>query len=209
MKKQSVILAIILLITAGMGGCKQSATEDNLTTVDVNAVIGAMPKLFFAVRNNKDFLLTEYSSDTVYRYTQAQNLIPVLVRKPSIQTVTSKVILHSWLETNDYTFFTTNRLEIDWDNPAEFQEKGFLIERNTGNIYQSYIEMNDYKGKNIILGPSVLSRFSKETQTGFVVLPSDELLEAEKEGKLSGILKEKVNRLTENDESVVMIMRFK
>src|SRR5690606_32935618 len=36
---------------------------------DGNAIMGAMPKVFFAVRNEKDFLLTEYSTDTVYRFT--------------------------------------------------------------------------------------------------------------------------------------------
>lgn len=176
---------------------------------DGNVVMGTMPKVFFAVRDDNDFLLTEYSTDTVYRFTADQKLIPVLVRKPSIQTMTSKTILHSWLDTKDYIFFTTNNLEVDWSNPGEFQEKGYILEKSTGDIHHSYVEMNDYKGKIITLGPSVISRSLRDSQTGYVVLTSQELFDADKDGKINGILKEKVDHLTEYDEFVVMILRFR
>lgn len=176
---------------------------------DGSAIVGSMPKVFFAVRNENDFLLTDYSTDTVYRFTPEHNLIPVLVREPSIQEMNSKIILHSWLETADYLFLTTNKLEIEWDNPGEFKEQGYLIEKKTGSIYQSRVLIKDYKGKEIILGLSVLSRSLQDTQIGYISFPSYELIDANKENRINGELKEIVDQLTDDDGYVIMIMKFK
>jgi hypothetical protein len=176
---------------------------------DGQAIMGAMPKVHFAVPYGKDFLLTEYSTDTVFRFTPEQQLIPVLVREPSIQEMEPKVILHSWFETDKYLFFSTNKLEIDWNTPSEFPDKGLLMEKNTGNIYQANVVMKDYKDKSLILGPSILSRSLKDTKTGYMALPVSELMEANEAGKLSGKLNEIAGNLSENEDYIVMIMRFK
>ncbi len=176
---------------------------------DENAIIGTMPNVYFAVRNGKDFLLTDYSSGTVYRLSPEKTLHPVLVRKPSIQTMEPKIILNSWLEVKEYLFFSTNKLEVDWNAPSEFAEKGLLVEKRSGDVYQAIVQMNDYKGKILHLGPAVLSRSLRDTRTGFIALPAAELSDAYAAGKLSDKLKETASRLTENDESVVMILQFK
>lgn len=176
---------------------------------DGNALVGSMPDVYFAVHNGNDFLLTDYSTDTVYRFTQNQELIPVLIRKPSIQTMESKIILHSWLETDKYLFLSTNKLEIDWNDPSEFADKGLLVEKSSGDIYEAIVGMKDYTGKIITLGPSVLSRSLKNAQVGYIVLPASELLDAEINGRLKGKLKDMVKRFSDDDEFVLMIMRFK
>jgi len=177
--------------------------------LDGEVMVGRMPNVHFAVRNGGDFLLTEYSADTVYRFTPEQELIPFLVREPAIQTTDPKIILHSMLETRDYLFFSTNKLEIDKNLQQDFQPKGLLMEKKTGNFYQTNVQMKNYEGKELILGPSFLSRFSNDNQTGFFALPTSELMDANESGQLSGSLKEIAGRLTENDEVVVMMMRFK
>lgn len=175
---------------------------------DEQVIMGAMPKVHFAVPNGKDFLLTEYSTDTVFRFTPEQQLIPVLVREPSIQEMEPKIILHSWFETDKYLFFSINKLEIDWATPSEFPDKGLLMEKSTDNIYQSNVEMKDYKEKSLILGPSILSRSLKDTKTGYMPLPVSELMEANEAGKLSGKLKEIADNLSENEDYLLMILRF-
>lgn len=177
--------------------------------LDGEVLVGRMPNVHFAVRNGGDFLLTEYSADTVYRFTPEQELFPFLVREPSIQTMDPKIILHSMLETRDYLFFSTNKLQIDKNLQQDFQPTGLLMERKTGSFYQAKVQMKDFEEKELILGPSFLSRFSHDTQTGFVSLPASELLDAYENGQLSGSLKEIAGNLTENDELVVMVVRFK
>jgi hypothetical protein len=164
--------------------------------------------LCFAVRNGQDFLLTEYSSDTVYRMTMQRQLIPVLVRKPPIQNMNTKIFLHSWLETEMYLFFSTELLDYDWNAMRWPPEKGYLMEKKSGQFFQTNVQMRDYKGKELIIGPSVI-RATPNPQTGIVVLNAFELLDAKKENKLSGKLKETVDRLTADDEYVFMILKFK
>lgn len=175
---------------------------------DGGAMVGTMPGTYYAVRSGRDVLLTDYSADTAYRFTPERELTPVLVRKPSIQTMESKIILHSWLDTDRYLFFSTEKLEFDWKELKGFPVKGYLMEKRSGQFYQARVGMKDYKGKELILGPSVLSMVSTTTRTGVVVFQAQELLDANKDGKLSGKLKEKVDRLTEDDELVLMVMTF-
>ena len=176
---------------------------------DGNALVGSMPDVYFAILNGNDFLLTDYSTDTVYRFTKNQELIPVLIRKPSIQTMEPKTILHSWLETDKYLFLSTNKLEIDWNDPSEFAGKSLLVEKSSGDIYEAVVRMKDYKDKNLILGPGVLSRSLKDFQTGYIVLPAAELLEALANEKLSGKLKEIASTLNEESNPVIMLMKYR
>ena len=163
---------------------------------------------YFAVRNGQDFLLTEYSSDTVYRFTPERELIPVLVRKPSIQKMETKITLHSWLETGQYLFFSTQKIDFDWNTLKWPIAKGYLMEKNTGRFFQTNIQMHDFKGYELILGPSIIDKTSSQ-QTGIVVWNAWELHEANKENKLNGKLQEVTERLTREDEYVFMILNFK
>jgi hypothetical protein len=82
------------------------------------------------------------------------------------------------------------------------------MEKNSGKFFQTNIQMRDYKGKELIIDPSVIYKTSSQ-HTGIVVWKVQELHDANKENKLSGKLKEITNRLTEDDEFVFMIMNFK
>ena len=164
----------------------------------------SMPSTFFAVRNGKDFLLTDYSSDTVYRFNPDFKLIPALVRTPSIQRMDPKILLHSWLETDNYLFFSTVKVEYE----QGFQTKGYLMEKHSRKVYQSNIQMSDYKGKELIIDPSVIDRTSNP-QIGIIVFSSSELLTANEENKLSGALKEATECLDEDDEYLFMILKFR
>jgi len=166
------------------------------------------PNAYFAVLNGHDYLLTDYSSDTVYRFTPDFELIPVLVRMPSITKMENKTLLHSWLETNNYLFFSTERLGFDWKKLERLQKKGFLMDKHSGQVFQANMQMRDYKGKELIIDPSVIAKTSNQ-QTGIIVLTAFELHQANEEKKLNGKLKEVTDRLTEDDEYIFMILNFK
>jgi hypothetical protein len=163
----------------------------------------------WAARSGTDFLLTEYSSDTVFCFTSERKLIPVLVRTPSIQQMETKTLLHSWVETSRYLFFCTEKMAFDWKKLKDgFPMKGYLMKKRSGGFFRTNIRMRDYKGKELILGPSVLGMTSNE-QTGIIALTASELYTANEDNKLSGKLKEVTDRLTEDDENVYMILKFK
>lgn len=163
---------------------------------------------YFAVPNGKDFLLTEYSSDTVYRYTSDHQLIPVLVRKPSIQTMDPQIALHSWVETNDYYFLSTTKRVYDWKTDTGFPETGYMIEKSSGDIYQQKISNKEFAGKELIIDPSYIHH-SSDSRTGFITFSTEELQEAHENGQLSGELKEIAEKMNDDDLYVIMIVNFK
>ena len=71
--------------------------EKRINFVFMQGIAGTVADTYFAVRNEKDYLLTDYSSDTVYRFTPERQLTPILVRRPPIQEMETKIFLHSWL----------------------------------------------------------------------------------------------------------------
>jgi hypothetical protein len=169
---------------------------------------GIIADSYPAVRNGNDFLLTEYSSDTVFCFTPERELIPVLVRTPPVQGMNPKILLHSWLETSKYLFFSTQKLDFDWNTLKMEPHTGYLMEKNSGTFFQTKVQLPDYQGKELVISPKVIERISSQ-QTGIIVLSALELHDAKKANKLSGKLKEVSNRLTEDDEFVFMILSFK
>ena len=68
--------------------------------------------------------------------------------------------------------------------------------------------MNEYKGKELILDPSVIHMTSNQ-KDGIIILNVAELQEANKENRLSGKLKTMTESLSKDDEYVFMILKFK
>lgn len=56
-----------------------------------------------------DYILTEYSADTLYQYLPDHTLIPLIARTPSIQSMNPEVILLPSLFTDRYYFMERNR----------------------------------------------------------------------------------------------------
>ncbi|MDR1259091.1 MAG: 6-bladed beta-propeller [Tannerellaceae bacterium] len=173
-----------------------------------NSPVARRPTSYSVVRNGTDFLITDYSTDTVYRFTPERILIPVLVRKPSIHSTGTKTVLNSWLETDNYLFFSTQKMEFDWNTMKGLPEKCYLMEKRSGRFFNARVSMNDYRGKELILGPPVLSK-TTDSQTGLILLPASELSGAAKDCKLSGKLKEITEQIAEDDEFVLMILKFR
>ena len=182
--------------------------EERISIVMSQGNVGGFVAVNPAIRNGNDFLLTDYSSDTVYRFTSDRQLIPVLVREPTIQKMNTKIFLHSWLETDKFLFFSTQKNEYDLITGNGCLEKGYMMEKKSGNIFQTNVLMKEYKGKELILGPSVIYKTSGH-QTGIIAWNVAELHEANEEKKLSGKLKNIIDRLTRDDEYVFMILNFK
>jgi hypothetical protein len=182
--------------------------EERISIVMSQGNVGGFVEVNPAIRNGNDFLLTDYSSDTVYRFTSDRQLIPVLVREPAIQKMNTKIFLHSWLETDKFLFFSATKNDYDWNTGKASPEKGYLMEKKSGKYFQTNIQMHDYKGYELIIGPSVIHKTSSH-RTGIVVWNVLELQEANKENKLSGKLKEATDRLTEEDEYLFIMLNFK
>jgi hypothetical protein len=166
----------------------------------------------FAVKTGDNLLLNEYSSDTLFLYTPERRLYPFFVRKPSVQKMEPPVVVHAFLETTAYSFFATQKREFDFEENEGLKKRGYLRDKQSGKIYRANLLNHDYAGQDLILSP-FLTRNSSNPGIGVEMLHVSDLLIAEREGKLSGSLKELMDNLLRQsamveDPFVLMVMKF-
>jgi len=169
-----------------------------------------MVSVYFAqviniVKYKNGFLLTDHSSDTVFFYGENSELKPVLVRTPPIFEMDPYVLINSYLEIGDYLFLQRNKVKVENDGmPLDY----LMIDKRDQSVYKQKIFLNDYKGKEINLGPETISStFSSEM--GFIRLNLEELKNAYDENKLSGKLKKMVEASDDDSNDIFMILDFK
>ncbi|MDH6359008.1 6-bladed beta-propeller [Parabacteroides sp. PF5-9] len=170
----------------------------------IDAITFYMPSINL-VKNKKEYILTNYSADTVYRYTQDRVLTPALVRRPSIEQTDPMIFLHSWVETNDFIFFSTQKKEYIRDQSELFPKTGYLVEKRSGDIFRQQIRNTDLGDKPVIIDPFNVS-CHEESWSGVVSYTIKELHEAAKANKLKGKLKELYDNLGEEDEYIFMLI---
>jgi len=162
------------------------------------------------LRNGKEFILTEFTSDTIYRFNpENRSLTPAILRYPPIDNMEIPYYLYPTGFTGDYIF--VNYIKQD----AQMTEQGavsipgdqLVFDRKSGEVYKQHIVNADYdRGR-----PYSLSGTNGDFPAGVVVymLTALELADAYEAGKLSGKLEEIASGLKEDDNPVLMIVKFK
>ena len=174
--------------------------------VGVNNSIGIFPApAYHIVRHNDGYLLTDFSTDTVYFLSAEKKLSSMIVRQPAIQSMEPAVILNSLVEAGNYQFASII--------PIKHEDRSFPVtylmrDKQTGSIYRQKITFNDYKGKEITLSPETIAN-THDSKLGLIVLSLMELQEASRENKLSGKLKELVDNSDEDGNDVYMLLHFR
>ncbi|MDR1162057.1 MAG: 6-bladed beta-propeller [Tannerellaceae bacterium] len=173
------------------------------------AMLTGMLDRCFVIKNGAGYLLNEYSSDTIFRFTPERELIPLLVRTPPVQDMETPILVYAFLETAHYSFMVTQKKEFDYETQKGLDKKNYLIDKKTGEIFRANVLNRDYKQQPLELSPLHLTTSSHE-DTGVISLDMTELQKAHQEGRLSGRLKEIMDKRSEYDEDpfVLMIMKF-
>ena len=166
----------------------------------------------YAIKDGNNMILTDHSSDTVFNLTPELQLIPRFIRKPSVHEMKTPILLNGFIETEQYSFFSTEEIAYDFNTKQEGETKGYMWDKEAKGFFEVKTLNRDYKDKEIILSPvrifSGPSERSSSPRTGVINLKAKELLAANAEGKLSGELKEVVESTPEEDLFVIMIMKF-
>jgi len=158
--------------------------------------------------DNGSLILSDISSDTIYRLSNTLKLTPLIVRTPSVHASETMTCLNVDMDLPDYMFFQygiTKKTEKDI-----FTKQHLCYEKKSGQISEYKFINDDYKGLDNagIVNPIV--NFSSSTNKYVNVLfQAGDLLEALEAGKLSGKLKEIASGLTDDDNPVLMLARFK
>ena len=163
------------------------------------------PHTFRIVKYGSGHLLTDFSIDTVYFLSQSKGLSPVIVRTPSIRSMDPVIYLNSFVEAGNYEFVSTVRVENEGGRlPVSF----LMRDKTTGSVFRQKITINDYKEKIVNISPLTIAN-TNSSKLGLIVLNLDELKEANRENKLSGKLKELVEKSSEDGNDIYMFLYFK
>jgi len=157
------------------------------------------PLSIIPYRNN--WILSDYSSDSLFMFSPDFKKTPVIARTPPIHTMNPQVVLRPTMFTDRYYFMDNTKYVTDGNVVKQFVydslEKA-LFEYTMYN--DDYPDMPFTPSKEIITGNEVVSAIKFE---------SFKLVEANREGKLKGGLKEIASKLAEDDNPVLMLVKHK
>jgi hypothetical protein len=120
----------------------------------------------FAVKQGQDFLLNDYSADTIFRFRPDHTLTPALIRTPSVQEMEQPIIVYAFLETTQYSFLATQRKYYDFARGAGMEIKGYVIDKKKGKRFLANVVNRDYAGQHLDLTPDCLAH-SSQPGTGY------------------------------------------
>lgn len=163
---------------------------------------------------DKGFLLMEASSDTIYHYTSNQQLIPRIVRTPSILLLETKIFLYPGVQTDRYCFMQTVENIFNAQKEVGFPVVELVYDRQKETIYECEMYNNDFlKMEPMTMVYNFHDRlyFQNSKDVAFMKkLEAADLVEAYEDGKLKdGPLKEIASTLDEEDNPIIMIAKYK
>jgi hypothetical protein len=154
------------------------------------------------IPNQNSFILTESSSDTIYRLLDDFSIIPFMTRTPSIQSMEPEVFLFPLMFTERYYFMECLRNE--WRNTSKTI---LMYDRQENSTYTITIINDDFSTKRYVeIRYAAINNEIAFWQT----LEAYELVEAYKKGEIKdGKLKEIASKLNEEDNPVIMLVKYK
>ena len=157
-------------------------------------------------KDKEGYIITSFSADTTYLLTSNLQLKPIGVRIPPVSSQDVPVFLLPVKNTPRYYFMSTIKKE------DSFPTKAYMMDKKTNQIYylKDYFKNKDYIGLKVHLdmfGPSVLANLPNNVCVQSLNITK--LCEAYEEGKLSGKLKDIAANLKEDDNPVLMIIKFR
>ena len=173
--------------------------------VEEGAFFGG-PRNCLIIPFQNNWILTEPSSDTVYRCLPDYSLHPFIVRTPSVQTTNPEVFLFPTVLTDSYYFMQTVKKEYDFATQRGMPTRDLMYDRNEKSIYEHVVYNDDYSDKKTF---SMIRDIVNEEIAFYQTIEADHLVEYYEIGALKGKLKEIASELKEEDNPVIMLIKHK
>ena len=161
---------------------------------------------------HESWLLTVYSNDTIFRFIQASNLIPFMLRTPSIESNDPKANLSLGILTERYYFLQTEKNEPEiigttpYDAKVVFAKTYLMYDKQETSIYEYTVYNDDYSPK---ISVNMSSNTANDEIAFSQKLEAYALVESYKKSELKGKLKEIAATLDEEDNPVIMLVKYK
>ena len=147
-----------------------------------------------------NYVVAEYSADTIYQYTPNGAMEPIIARTPSVQTMNPEVFLFPTMFTDRYYFLEAV------EKTMEFRSTDILYDKQERKLYKYKIYNSDYTNEQEAF---LKSRPLNGKIPTWQYLEAWELVKDYEAGKLKGRLKEVASKLNEDDNPVIMLIKNK
>ena len=157
--------------------------------------------------NNGNWILSEFSSDTIYTFLPDYSLRPFIVRTPSVQSMDPEVMIRLRLMSDRYYFIEAVENKYNFDTSTGFSTTYFMYDTQE-KVLGGYTAYNgDYSTKKEIYMSS-LSPVNHEIES-WQYIEAHQLVESYEKDELKGKLKELAATLDEEDNPVIMLVKHK
>lgn len=184
-----------------------SIKKNKISQIYSESQVIGMP-VYPLIRNGKNVYIADWSCDTLFRLSEGK-LEPILIKKPSGILQAPQILCYAAFKTSRYTLLTSVEKIL---TPSILKERkipsiDLMCDHKTGRFYKPTFINKDY----VVERNYTIDAIGMELPENSVIscFPAHYLLEDLKTGKLSGKLKEMVSTLDEEDNPVLMLVKFK
>lgn len=162
------------------------------------------PIYYPIIPDSGNWIIMNTSSDTVYTCLPNGTIYPLIVRTPSIQTMEPEIFLFPELVTERFYFMKRVKKEYDFATRRGFPKNNIIYDKRENALFEYIVYNNDFSDKReVFLGSKPINHMIATAQA----LDAFSLIEAYREGKLKGNLKEITVGLQEESNPVVMLVK--
>jgi hypothetical protein len=150
--------------------------------------------------------IVETSSDTVYSYLPDNNILPLMVRTPSIYSMKSEIFLLPNILTDRYYFMQTHTKGFNFDTMKGLPRTNLVYGKQENAVFKSAVYNDDFLNKRQI---NMDGRAVNHEIAFCERLEAFDLVEAYKNGELKGRLKEIAAKSDEESNPVIMLVKHR
>ena len=154
-------------------------------------------------------LICNPESDTVFFYGKDRQIVPILHKIPLAKTTNPMTYINNCIDIGNYQFIELYIVQAGEVYPGIFPTKHYFRDKRTGEFFLQKLLLQDFIGKDFIIGPTSGVRIDIDNSTFVFELDLLELKEAYAQNRLDGKLKELVATLKEDDNNVFVLARIK
>jgi len=172
------------------------------------AMVGSLLRLTNNWHDGKNLVLADQSADTVFQLSEDKKLIPLIIRKPSIHKDPSeaRIYLTPTIKTDKFIVFEKIIFDIEKYSKREDPARTKLLYNFTDG--QIFSDVSFVNADCPLLAQDFLP-VNIAKNTGAILIEPFQLLEYLGQGKVTGDLKQIAAKLKEDDNPVLMIVKFK
>lgn len=202
----------IVLVSKENGNVTDSLPyfKDYIASITIKGVRSGQyraPQVYCMAGTN--IYLTDIGSDTIFSIDRKNGeLNPVITRMPSISLdKDGKYFLHLRGATSHFYFLHRQSKEMSMTEGFQIKDEDshfLMYDRKTNETYCPVLQNKDWSDYET----SMIKIVSGKDNYGYICLESYKLLEALEDNKLSGKLKSVAENLKEEDNPVLMVVKF-